>query len=101
MSFCLERAVECLPSLFLARRKRFARVRGACSLGTKTFARQATPACFLLLLRHCAPQVINQLLLGTDWGELEYLIIDMPPGTGTFSYPPEVVCNSRVSVGLS
>lgn len=25
-------------------------------------------------------QVINQLLLGTDWGELEYLIIDMPPG---------------------
>lgn len=26
-------------------------------------------------------QVINQLLLGTDWGELEYLIIDMPPGT--------------------
>ncbi|CAM9802178.1 unnamed protein product, partial [Hapterophycus canaliculatus] len=27
-------------------------------------------------------KVINQLLLGTDWGELEYLIIDMPPGTG-------------------
>ena len=25
-------------------------------------------------------QVISQLLLGTDWGELEYLIIDMPPG---------------------
>lgn len=28
-------------------------------------------------------QVINQLLLGTAWGELEYLIIDMPPGTDT------------------
>lgn len=26
--------------------------------------------------------MINQLLLGTAWGELEYLIIDMPPGTG-------------------
>jgi Mrp family chromosome partitioning ATPase/DUF971 family protein len=27
-------------------------------------------------------QVINQLLTGTYWGELDYLIIDMPPGTG-------------------
>ena len=27
-------------------------------------------------------QIINQLLTGTDWGELDYLIIDMPPGTG-------------------
>ena len=27
-------------------------------------------------------QIINQLLLGTNWGELDYLIIDMPPGTG-------------------
>jgi DUF971 family protein len=27
-------------------------------------------------------QVINQLLTGTNWGELDYLIIDMPPGTG-------------------
>lgn len=29
-----------------------------------------------------ATQIINQLLTGTDWGELDYLIIDMPPGTG-------------------
>ncbi|KAF6172912.1 hypothetical protein GIB67_035466 [Kingdonia uniflora] len=26
--------------------------------------------------------VINQLLTTTEWGELDYLIIDMPPGTG-------------------
>jgi Mrp family chromosome partitioning ATPase/DUF971 family protein len=27
-------------------------------------------------------QIINQLLSHTDWGELDYLFIDMPPGTG-------------------
>ena len=26
--------------------------------------------------------VINQLITGTNWGELDYLVIDMPPGTG-------------------
>ncbi len=27
-------------------------------------------------------KAINQLMLGVDWGELDYLIIDFPPGTG-------------------
>ena len=27
-------------------------------------------------------QVINQLLSGTLWGELDYLVLDLPPGTG-------------------
>lgn len=27
-------------------------------------------------------KLIDQLALGTDWGELDYLVIDLPPGTG-------------------
>ena len=27
-------------------------------------------------------QAINQLLFQTNWNDLEYLIIDLPPGTG-------------------
>ncbi|ETW03560.1 hypothetical protein H310_04976 [Aphanomyces invadans] len=27
-------------------------------------------------------KVIDQLVLGTEWGVLDYLVIDMPPGTG-------------------
>lgn len=27
-------------------------------------------------------KALSQLMLGADWGELDYLVIDMPPGTG-------------------
>ena len=32
-------------------------------------------------------KVINQLVAGTEWGELDYLIVDMPPGFAFDSVP--------------
>lgn len=27
-------------------------------------------------------KTVGQMLSGTDWGELDYLLVDLPPGTG-------------------
>lgn len=35
-----------------------------------------------------ASKVVNQLLLTTEWGELDYLVLDMPPGTGDVQVQP-------------
>ena len=29
-----------------------------------------------------AHKAVQQCLLGVNWGELDYLIVDLPPGTG-------------------
>ena len=27
-------------------------------------------------------KVVSQMVSGTEWGDLDYLIVDLPPGTG-------------------
>jgi Mrp family chromosome partitioning ATPase len=45
-----------------------------------------------------ATRVINQLAAATDWGELDYLIVDFPPGTGDV---PLTLCQSLVISGAA
>ena len=35
-----------------------------------------------VLRGHMAWWVAHQLLTGTDWGEIDLLMLDLPPGTG-------------------
>lgn len=44
--------------------------------------------------------IVNQLLYNTIWGELDYLIIDYPPGTGDIQITlgQEVKINGAVIV---
>ncbi|PHJ25436.1 mrp family domain-containing protein [Cystoisospora suis] len=46
------------------------------------FIRNAGSQGFSALRGPFASSVIEQLLTGTSWGELDYLVIDLPPGTG-------------------
>lgn len=32
--------------------------------------------------------LIQQLVLTSKWGELDYLVVDFPPGTGSLHYTP-------------
>ncbi|CDR96230.1 Protein mrp homolog [Babesia bigemina] len=45
-------------------------------------------------------QIASELLLKTDWGELDYLILDLPPGTGDviISILEEVTLSGLVAV---
>jgi len=42
--------------------------------------------------------LISQLMLQTDWGELDYLVLDLPPGTGDIHLTLAQVCKITAAV---
>eukprot|EP01031_Cornospumella_fuschlensis_P026050 gene26050-31453_t len=40
-----------------------------------------------------ANKIITQMLLGTDWGDLDYLLVDLPPGTGDIQITLSQLCS--------
>lgn len=56
-----------------------------------------------------AHKAVQELLLNLDWGELDYMIVDMPPGTGdvhltlaqTVSLTGAVIVSTPQDVGLT
>ena len=42
--------------------------------------------------------VMSQLVTQTDWGELDYLVLDMPPGTGDIHLTLSQVCQITAAV---
>lgn len=56
--------------------------RGEMPLMSFGFANAATGGGPAVMRGPMVTQVVNQLLTGTDWGLLDYLVLDLPPGTG-------------------
>ena len=49
--------------------------------------------CVQVMRGPIATKVITQLLTATQWGDLDYLIIDMPPGTGDIQLTMSQIVN--------
>jgi ATP-binding protein involved in chromosome partitioning len=39
------------------------------------------------LERPMASKALNQMIFDADWGELDFMLVDLPPGTGDIHLP--------------